>query len=321
MASSDFIGRIGKSQETRQGSETSAPQAPVVHGDPALARLQSLQQPQHSNVVLDNGMGNVSAEMREELLAELQHLETQPQPTVSKPGFWTGPKATKAFALGGVLVGAAAGAFALGGAGFMLALAAEALAFAGGMLFNKSKMDELEEENRKLRDKASTDPLIGINNRRAIDDILAEQLLRAPFKGASVSVIMADVDHFKKINDTYGHQVGDEVLIEVAQRVREGMRSQDSVGRYGGEEFLMVLPGIGGTQAVLIAHRIRLLIAQESFDTSEGDISVTMSLGVSSTDFPNLVPAERLVNAADKALYQAKHEGRNRVVLSVHPEG
>lgn len=317
---SDFIGKIGRSQETRQGSETSAPQAPIVHGDPALARLQSLQGPQNAHVVMDNTLGTVNAELREELMSELTQFETQ-QAASTKPGFWTGPKATKAFALGGMLVGAAAGAFALGGAGLVLALAAEALAFAGGMLFNKAGMKALEDENRQLRDKAMRDPLIGINNRRAIDEILEEQLLRAPFRGSSVSVIMADVDHFKKINDTYGHQVGDEVLIEVAERVSEGMRAQDSVGRYGGEEFLMVLPGIGGTQAVLIAHRIRLLIAQHTFDTSEGEISVTMSLGVSSTDFPDLVPAERLVNAADKALYQAKHEGRNRVVLSVHPEG
>lgn len=317
---SDFVGRIGRSQETRQGGEVSAPQAPVVQGDPALARLQSLQGPHNSHVVMDNGLGSLNAELREELMSELSHLEAQ-QTASNKQSFWTGPKATKAFAVGGMLVGAAAGAFALGGAGLFLALAAEALAFAGGMLFNKAGLSELEEENRRLRQKADQDPLIGINNRRAIDEILQEQLLRAPFRGGSVSVIMADVDHFKKINDTYGHQVGDEVLIEVAHRVSEGMRAQDSVGRYGGEEFLMVLPGIGGTQAVLIAHRIRLLIAQEPFDTSEGDLTVTMSLGVSSTDFPDLVPAERLVNAADKALYQAKHEGRNRVVLSVHPEG
>lgn len=317
---SDFVGRIGRSQETRQGNEVSVPQAPVVQGDPALARLSSLQGPHNSHVVMDNGLSSPSAELREALKNELSHLETQ-QTANSKPAFWTGPRATKAFAVGGMLVGAAAGAFALGGAGFVLALAAEALAFAGGMLFNKAGQKELEEENRRLRQRADQDPLIGINNRRAIDEILQEQLLRAPFRGGSVSVIMADVDHFKKINDTYGHQVGDEVLIEVAHRVSEGMRAQDSIGRYGGEEFLMVLPGIGGTQAVLIAHRIRLLIAQEPFDTEEGELSVTMSLGVSSTDFPDLVPAERLVNAADKALYQAKNEGRNRVVLSVHPEG
>ena len=178
-------------------------------------------------------------------------------------------------------------------------------------------LKQLEEENRKLREKATRDPLIGINNRGAIDEILHDQLLRAPFRQSSVSVILADVDHFKSVNDTYGHQVGDEVLIEVAERVSQGMRAEDSVGRYGGEEFLMVLPGIGGTQAVLIAHRIRLLIAQEPFDTSAGDLSVTMSLGVSCTDFPELQAPEALVRAADEALYRAKEEGRNRVVLSV----
>jgi diguanylate cyclase (GGDEF)-like protein len=306
----DFIGRINKTQDLRGGGEVNAPAAPVVHGDPALARLQGLTDPGAPKSAGDAAM--FSTEMHQSSGADTQQ-------NVSR-SVWTTPKVTKALAMGGMLVGCAAGAFALGGAGFFLALAAEALAFAGSMLVNNSQLAELEEENRKLREKATRDPLIGINNRGAIDEILHEQLLRAPFRQSSVSVIMADVDHFKSVNDTYGHQVGDEVLIEVAERVSEGMRAEDSVGRYGGEEFLMVLPGIGGTQAVLIAHRIRLLIAQEPFDTSAGDLSVTMSLGVSCTDFPELQAPESLVKAADEALYRAKEEGRNRVVLSVLSE-
>lgn len=317
---SDFIGRINKSQETRGGPEVTGPAAPLVHGDPALARLQAHRDAQQSPVVMSDRLSGVSPELRAELLAELAELEQTKNVQSALPN-WNKPQVAKAMIFGGMLVGCAAGAFALGGAGFVLAVAAEALAFAGGLLFSQSGKAELEEENRRLREKASRDPLIGINNRRAIDEILKEQLLRAPFKKGSVSVIMADVDHFKSINDNYGHQVGDEVLIEVADRVSEGMRAEDSVGRYGGEEFMMVLPGIGGTQAVLIAHRIRLLIAEDPFDTEAGLLNVTMSLGVSSTDFPQLVGAERLVGAADKALYQAKREGRNRVILSVHPEG
>ncbi|MFA5504689.1 MAG: GGDEF domain-containing protein [Vulcanimicrobiota bacterium] len=307
----DFIGRINKSQELRGGGEVNAPAAPIVRGDPALARLQGLGEPGAPRSVSDAAM----------FTTEMHRASETPETQMSQRSIWSSPQVTKALAVGGMLVGCAAGAFALGGAGFFLAMAAEALAFAGSMLMNNSAMAELEEENRRLREKATRDPLIGINNRSAIDEILHDQLLRAPFRQGSVSVIMADVDHFKSVNDTYGHQVGDEVLIEVAHRVSQGMRSQDSVGRYGGEEFLMVLPGISGTQAVLIAHRIRLLIAQDPFDTAAGDLSITMSLGVSCTDFPELQSPESLVKAADEALYRAKNEGRNRVVLSVLPQG
>ena len=226
---------------------------------------------------------------------------------------WGRPQVTKAIALGGMLVGCAVGAYTMGGAGFMLALAAELLAFAGGMLTAQGK---LTEENQRLRHQASHDSLTGLNNRGAIDDILKDQLQRAPFRRGSVSVIVADVDHFKRVNDTYGHPVGDEVLIEVARRVKAGVRDQDSVGRYGGEELLVVLPGIGGAQAVLIAQRIRLSIAQTPFQTQAGPISITMSQGVSSTDYPHLVTPESLIVAADEALYRAKHEGRNRVIVT-----
>lgn len=312
----DFIGRINKTQDVRGAPELNAPAAPIVHGDPALARLNQVDA--QGKPIPTNDGAQVSAEMRSEQLAQTSDSKmAQNQP---KKGGWTSPRVTTVLALGGLLVGCATGAFALGGAGVFLAMAAEALAFAGGVLAGKAELEELRAENERLKQKATQDPLIGINNRGAIDEILVEQLLRAPFRQCSVSVIMADVDHFKSVNDTYGHQVGDEVLIEVAERVMEGMRAEDEVGRYGGEEFLMVLPGIGGTQAVLIAHRIRLLIAEHPFDTEAGDLDITMSLGVSSTEFPEVVTPESLVKAADQALYRAKEEGRNRVILHVLPE-
>lgn len=307
----DFIGRIQKSQETRIGSEIAAPVAPMVQGDPALARLNNKTETSPAN---RSDASRMSSEVQQELMTELETTQIH-----QRGSLWARPHVTKALAIGGMLVGCAVGAFALGGAGFFLAMAAEALAFAGSNLLNNSKLSELEEENKRLREKASQDPLIGINNRGAIDEILRDQLLRAPFRQSPVSVILGDVDHFKSVNDTYGHQVGDEVLIEVAYRLEEGMRSEDSVGRYGGEEFLMVLPGIGGAQAVLIAHRLRLLIAEDPFDTEAGDLPITMSLGVSYTDFPELVSAEMLVKVADEALYRAKNEGRNRVVMGLLP--
>ncbi len=310
---SDFIGKIHNRQEIKGAPDPNGPPAPLISGDPALARLNSPSTSAGREVSRSDGT-RMSAEVHEELMKAKSDFGTSVPP--SSKSVWRQPKVTRALALGGMLFGCAAGAFALGGAGFFLAMAAEALAFAGGVMVKNSAMAELEEENRKLREKASTDPLIGINNRGAIDEILEEQLMRAPFRQGSVSVILGDVDHFKSVNDTYGHQVGDEVLIEVAMRVEEGMRAEDSVGRYGGEEFLMVLPGISGNQAVLIAHRIRLLIAEEPFDTEAGDLDITMSLGVSYTDHPTFVGAENLVRAADEALYRAKNEGRNRVVLS-----
>ncbi len=312
---SDFINRIHKSQEAGNTPAAAGPLVHLAQGDPALARLRGLTDANGMPMVLDDG-ASISSELADDLLFEMEEMEMAKSTTSRFRTPFTRPQVTKALVVGGMLMGCAAGAFALGGAGFFLALAAEALAFAGGFMANKGALEELEEENRKLREKASKDPLIGINNRGAIDEILNEQLMRAPYRKGSVSVILGDVDHFKSVNDTYGHQVGDEVLIEVAQRIKAALRSEDSMGRYGGEEFLVVLPGISGTQAVLIGHRIRLFVAQEPFETEAGELSVTMSLGVASTDFPELFGAELLVRAADEALYQAKHEGRNRVIMA-----
>jgi len=166
----DFIGRINKSQELRGGGEANAPAAPVVRGDPALARLQGLTETNAPRSVSDAAM----------FTTEMHQAGETHEAQMSQRSIWSSPKVTKALAVGGMLVGCAAGAFALGGAGFFLAMAAEALAFAGSMLMNNSAMAELEEENRRLRKKATQDPLIGINNRSAIDEILHEQLLRAP---------------------------------------------------------------------------------------------------------------------------------------------
>lgn len=307
----DYIGKINTSQETLGGQEVSGPAPPVVRGDPALSRLQRLSQGAELSKALTDGA---------HLSSELHDLGEMEAPQLTKRELWSSPRVVRSLAIGGMLAGCVAGAFALGGAGFFLALAAEAVAFAGGLMMAKGNTSELEKENERLRHLATRDPLMGINNRSSIDEILEEQLLKVPFRRSAVSVIMGDVDHFKSVNDTYGHQVGDEVLIEVSERIKAGMRSEDSVGRYGGEEFLMVLPGIGGTQAVLIAHRIRLQIAQEPFQTNAGALTVTMSLGVSYTEFPELVGAENLVRAADEALYRAKNEGRNRVVLQLLEE-
>lgn len=301
----EHIDKVRKAQELHLEATGHGAPAPLSH-DAALQRLNG-RTPDLHNVVDHDGLC-FSADM----LEELADIDAAPPLT----SFISRPQLTRALAVGGLLLGCAAGTFALGTAGLVLTVVAEALAFAGGILMSKASRDQLEDENRKLRARASQDAMTGVNNRGTIDDILREQLLRVPFGRTALAVILADVDHFKKINDTYGHQVGDQVLIEVARRLKSSMRGEDAVGRYGGEEFLMVLPGITGPQATLIAHRIRLMIADQPFQTARGLLTVTMSLGVSATDYPRLVPSEDLVAAADEALYRAKHEGRNRVVLA-----
>jgi len=178
----------------------------------------------------------------------------------------------------------------------------------------KTKMESLEEnlaEGEEYRFRATHDSLTGVWNRAAIFDVLKRELLRAQREGTSVGVLLADLDHFKNINDVYGHLAGDAVLREVAQRINAAVRTYDAVGRYGGEEFLVVLSGCE-EEPLRHAERIRALVGAEPVVTREGAISVTLSLGaaISGPHFPEM---EDMLRAADAALYRAKRAGRNRV--------
>jgi two-component system, cell cycle response regulator len=176
---------------------------------------------------------------------------------------------------------------------------------------------ELQNELISARDtfqaKAIRDSLTGLLNHEEIFRILGEELSRADRDMKSVGVVMADVDYFKKINDTYGHLAGDTVLRLIAERMRSTLRSFDSIGRYGGEEFLVVLPGCDRECAEYLAERLRSCISGESVDTPEAMIPVTISLGVAASSKGCKRDAESLVKAADNALYRAKENGRNRV--------
>ena len=184
------------------------------------------------------------------------------------------------------------------------------------------KVGELHTEMESLRTdlafmddyrfQATHDSLTGVWNRAGIMDLLDGELLRARREGTQVGVLMADIDHFKNVNDVYGHPAGDAVLREVAKRVSASVRLYDYVGRYGGEEFLIVLPGCG-TEAARHAERIRAEASCEPISTGQEMITVTLSLGaaVSSDGANNNVDA--LIRAADAALYRAKRAGRNRV--------
>lgn len=175
---------------------------------------------------------------------------------------------------------------------------------------------ELIAAREALRVQATHDPLTGVWNRTAIMDALRRELARGSRESQPVAVVMADLDHFKRVNDTYGHMVGDAVLCETVKRMQRCVRPYDGLGRYGGEEFLILLTHNSAARAELVAQRICACISHETFDTSEGAITVTVSLGVAATDQTPAVDVDSLVQAADAALYRAKASGRNRVEMA-----
>lgn len=179
--------------------------------------------------------------------------------------------------------------------------------------------DQLITTREVLREKASRDPLTGLWNHEEIVGCLARELSRARRSGQPVSVVMADIDHFKGVNDCYGHLAGDVVLRAVAQKMQGRMRPYDCVGRYGGEEFLVVLAGCGAESAQALAERLRLSVCREPVDTPDGTVSTSLSLGVATCSDASCQPAD-LIRSADQALYRAKRNGRNRVEANFGPE-
>lgn len=168
---------------------------------------------------------------------------------------------------------------------------------------------ELEVANRRLEALVVTDGLTGLLNHRTLHDRLHESLNEAQRTGGNLAVVMVDVDNFKSYNDTFGHPAGDEVLLTVGQILTKTARSYDIVARYGGEEFLIILKGAGRGLAVEAAERFRRAIAAHAWERA----SVTASFGVASLDL-GIDTASNLIELADRALYQAKHQGKNRVV-------
>jgi two-component system cell cycle response regulator len=176
--------------------------------------------------------------------------------------------------------------------------------------------DKLVEAREEMRFKATYDPLTGLLNRGVILDLLRRELSRTRREDGGTTILMGDVDHFKSINDTRGHLVGDEVLREIARRMLASVRSYDFVGRYGGEEFLVVLNNCDASQSLPRAEEIRRAIASVPVQTIQGPIPVTMSLGVLSSRDWGLRPVEELLGQVDVALYKAKAAGRNCVKLA-----
>jgi diguanylate cyclase (GGDEF)-like protein len=161
---------------------------------------------------------------------------------------------------------------------------------------------------------ASTDALTGLNTRRSFFGQAEAVVAMARARNEPLAAIMFDVDHFKKVNDTYGHGVGDDVLAELGERLREALRGRDVVGRYGGEEFAAILPG-AASAAAEIAERLRRSVAAIAMQTRIGPIPVAISVGLAYLS-PADTGLESLLSRADAALYQAKRAGRNQVVAA-----
>jgi two-component system, chemotaxis family, response regulator WspR len=170
-----------------------------------------------------------------------------------------------------------------------------------------------------LREQATRDGLTGLWNRKMIFDTLSQELARAEREGKPLAVIMADLDKFKSINDTFGHPVGDAVLQQASRRLSAGIRIYDHIGRYGGEEFLIVLPNCDGEQAKKLGERLRQSVADGPINAEGKELHVTCSFGVAFTDNPNRTTVGALVHAADEALYLAKQAGRNCVQVAPLP--
>ncbi len=173
---------------------------------------------------------------------------------------------------------------------------------------------KLEEHNKKLLDMASKDPLTGLNNRRVFNRAMDGEIDRVKRYGEAFSVLVVDVDHFKKVNDTYGHPAGDKVLKELSDRLQSALRDVDQVARLGGEEFGAILPCTSGTGARVAAERLRASVEAKPFYIDGVDLPVTVSVGgVTVGKNTSASDPEDIFAAADKALYEAKHKGRNQV--------
>ncbi|HEY0712105.1 MAG TPA: diguanylate cyclase [Polyangia bacterium] len=172
----------------------------------------------------------------------------------------------------------------------------------------------LRAERAEFQHRAQHDALTGIWNRHAMMEEIERELSRSKRERRCVALLMLDLDHFKNVNDTHGHAVGDEVLIETGRRLRGSLRGYDAVGRMGGEEFVALVTCRDVGEARELADRVRNSISAPPFATTAGALSITLSAGVATTDARGY-HREALLLAADRALYRAKHNGRNRVEI------
>lgn len=171
----------------------------------------------------------------------------------------------------------------------------------------------LREANRRLEELAHTDPLTELHNRRIIEEKIGEETNRREDNSRMFSIIMSDIDHFKVLNDTYGHQIGDLVLVSISKILKGATRAGDVVARWGGEEFLILLQDTDGVGAREVADRMRIAISQTPIYIDDNEIRITMTFGVAECNFDTGI--NECISRADKALYEGKAAGRNMVIL------
>jgi diguanylate cyclase (GGDEF)-like protein len=183
------------------------------------------------------------------------------------------------------------------------------LAYLSGLYYRMVAQAE-----KQLTHLATTDPLTGLHNRRSMTDLAAYEIVQRKRHGEPLSVVLADIDHFKQINDRHGHEVGDAVLAAISLALREAVREQDSIGRWGGEEFLILMPQASLAQASMVAERLREQVQQMAFTPNGKPLQITMTMGVSEHQSDELL--DQLIRRADEALYRGKAQGRDQVVLA-----
>lgn len=184
----------------------------------------------------------------------------------------------------------------------------------GGVITLYTDITERKAFEKRLIDMATRDELTGLVNRREFFTLGHHEEERAKREGHVVSVMMVDADYFKKVNDTYGHATGDDVLRNLADNCRKIFRKTDVVGRYGGEEFSVILPGAAEDMAKVIAERLRSSVAESKVPSDKGDVTYTVSIGIACASGKD-VHIEELLDRADRALYTAKAQGRNRAIF------
>ncbi len=167
-----------------------------------------------------------------------------------------------------------------------------------------------------VRQEAMHDYLTKLWNRPAIEEILTKELARARREDGCVALILIDIDHFKRVNDTWGHKEGDRVLRRTAEIMRSNLRAYDAIGRYGGEEFLIIMPGCEAKTAATRADSLREELAKTEIPVSGRTVSLTVSIGVTASCDHDTDDVDLLIHAADEAMYRAKHAGRNRVEIA-----
>lgn len=188
-------------------------------------------------------------------------------------------------------------------------------------LRTKALQDELKNKNRQLEEVllqmetlAMTDQLTGLFNRRYFSSVFEKEFSRTMRYNHPASCLMIDIDHFKRINDEYGHHAGDQVLKEISQIMTDCLRKSDTLARWGGEEFIILLPETTKENALQVASRILNSVSTQKFSSLPG--RVTVSIGLAGTPDPNINDSEKLIAASDRALYEAKNKGRNRIEIT-----